>query len=131
MFFDTRPAQWPLVLITSHHLAEQISKSTKQQPYSTTKSPTVQGGLGHLVGRYSLLSEEGEAWKSHRKRFNPGFAPQHLLSLLPVIIDKTYTFIERLDSLAALGVAERLEPLCTNVTFDIVSAGIQIHGDIN
>jgi cytochrome P450 len=120
MFFDTRPAQLPVVLITSHEVAEQISKATKQQQYSTTKSPTIQGGLGRLVGKYSLLSEEGESWKNLRKRFNPGFAPQHLLSLLPVVIEKTYTFMEKLDEVARLGIATELEPLCTNVTFDII-----------
>jgi hypothetical protein len=125
LFLDTRPASYPLVLITTHHLAEQLSKSTKQQPYSTTKSPTVQEGLGRLIGRYSLLSEEGEDWKTHRKRFNSGFAPQHVLSLLPVILDKTYTFMKKLDALAASGVATPLEPYLTNVTFDIVRARLQ------
>jgi cytochrome P450 len=120
MFFDTRPAQYPLAMITSHHIAEQISKATKEQPYSTTKSPTIQGGLGRLIGRYSLLSEEAESWKSLRKRFNPGFAPQHLLSLLPVVLDKTYTFVEKLDALAKSGEVTELEKYCTNVTFDII-----------
>jgi cytochrome P450 len=112
------------VLITSHHLAEQLSKSTKEQPYSTTKSPTVLENFRSIIGEHSLLSENGESWKSHRKRFNPGFAPQHILSLLPIIIDKTYKFIEKLDALATSGVATQLEPYCTNVTFDIVSAGV-------
>ncbi|KAH7401867.1 cytochrome P450 [Phaeosphaeria sp. MPI-PUGE-AT-0046c] len=120
LFVDTRPAQHPLVIIASHDMAEQISKSTKQQPYSTTKSPTIQSGLGKLIGPYSLISEEGEDWKALRKRFNPGFAPQHLQSLLPVVLEKTYTFIERLDALAESGVATALEPYCTNVTFDII-----------
>jgi cytochrome P450 len=124
MFFDTRPAQYPLLLVASHEIAEQIAKSTKQQPYSTTKSPTIQAGFGRLVGRYSLLSEEGEAWKSLRKRFNPGFAPQHLLTLLPIIIEKTYTFMERLDAVAKSGVATELEPFCTNVTFDIIGEAV-------
>jgi cytochrome P450 len=100
LFVDTRPAQYPLAIITTHEIAEQVSRSTKQQPYSTTKSPTIQSGFGRLVGRYSLLSEEGEAWKSLRKRFNPGFAPQHLLSLLPVVVDKTSIFMEKLDAVS-------------------------------
>ncbi|KAH7072855.1 cytochrome P450 [Paraphoma chrysanthemicola] len=120
MFFDTRPAQYPLALITSHDIAEQISKATEMQRYSTTKSPTIQGGLYRLIGRYSLLSEEGESWKSLRKRFNPGFAPQHLLSLLPIVLEKTYTFMGKLDALAKSGEVVEMEPLCTNVTFDII-----------
>lgn len=120
MFFDTRPVQYPLVLIASHEMAEQISKSSKSHQYSVTKSPTVQQGFGELVGRYSLISENGESWRGLRKTFNPGFAPQHLLSLLPVMIDKTYTLMDKLDALADSGLAAEMEPYCTNVTFDII-----------
>ncbi|KAL5121899.1 hypothetical protein ACEQ8H_000114 [Pleosporales sp. CAS-2024a] len=120
LFVDTRPAQYPLALIASHHVAEQITKATKEQPYSTTKSPTLQSGFGRLIGRLALISQEGEAWKSIRKRFNPGFAPQHLMSLLPVVLDKTYTFMDRLDALARSGEATELERYCTDVTFDII-----------
>lgn len=120
LFLDNRPAQFPIALITSHEIAEQISRSTKVQPYSTTKSPTIQGGLGNLIGKFSILSEEGEAWKAIRKTFNPGFAPQHLYSLLPVILDKTYVFMDKLDALAKSGKATALEPYCTDVTFDII-----------
>lgn len=120
MFFDTRPAQRPLALIASHELAEQVTKPTKTQQYSVTKSPTIQEGFGALVGKYSLLSENGESWKGLRKTFNPGFAPQHLLSLLPVVVKKTSTFMEKLDALAESGIATEMEPYCTNVTFDII-----------
>lgn len=120
IFLDTRPAQYPLALICSHDVAEQVTKATKAQPYSTTKSPTIQGGLGRLIGKHSILSQEGENWKSIRKTFNPGFAPQHLFSLLPVILNKTYIFMDKLDAIAKSGKPTELEPYCTNVTFDII-----------
>ncbi|EFQ96594.1 hypothetical protein PTT_00378 [Pyrenophora teres f. teres 0-1] len=121
IFFDTRPLQFPLLLVTSHEIAEQISRASKTQPYSVDKSPTVQAGVGGLIGKFSLLTGNGEIWRGLRKTFNPGFAPQHLLSLLPVIIDKTYRFVDKLDDLAKSGLAIEMEPCCTNVTFDIIS----------
>lgn len=120
ILLDNRPASYPLALIASHELAEQVTRATKLNPYSVTKSPTMQEGFGGMVGKYSLLSENNEPWKAFRKRFNPGFAPQHLLSLLPVIVQKTDVFIEKLDALAKSEVATEMEPLCTNVTFDII-----------
>lgn len=120
LFFDIRPVQHPLLLVCSHEIAEQVSKSSKTQPYSVTKSPTVQGGLRRLIGKYSILSTEGEAWKSTRKIFNPGFAPQHLYSLLPTILDKTEIFIQRLEGIAKSGNAVEMETYCTDVTFDII-----------
>lgn len=71
---------------------------------------------------YPNSSSKGDAWKSLRKRFNPGFAPQHLTTLLTAIVDKTTIFIGRLDSFAKSGREFALEPLCTNVTFDIIGA---------
>ncbi|KAF2134227.1 cytochrome P450 [Dothidotthia symphoricarpi CBS 119687] len=120
MLLDTRPTSYPLALITSHELAEQVSRATKANQYSVTKSPTMQEGFGRLVGKYSMLSENHDSWKALRKRFNPGFAPQHLLSLLPVIVEKTEIFLHKLDALAESGVETEMEPLCTDVTFDII-----------
>jgi cytochrome P450 len=120
MFLDTRPMQYPLALICSHELAEQVTKASKTQQYSVTKSPTIQEGLSLLIGKMSILSADGEMWKGLRKRFNPGFAPQHLLSLLPIVIDKTYIFMEKLDGLAKSGKTTPIDSFCTNVTFDII-----------
>ena len=121
IFFDARPVQYPVLLITSHEGAEQLSRSTKTRPYGMTKSPTVQEGFGRVIGRHSMLSENGERWKGLRKTFNSGFAPAHLLTLLPIVNEKTQIFVERLDKLAKSGVATEMEPYCTDVTFDIIS----------
>ena len=120
LFVDVRPARYPLLLITSHELAEQISRSTKQQPYSVTKSPTAQSTIGAIVGDQSMVTEEGESWKALRKRFNPAFSPQHLRSMLPTIFDKTDIFMKKLDVLVDSGAVDEIEALCTNVTFDII-----------
>lgn len=120
MYLDFRPVQYPLLLITSHELAEQFTRASKSHPYSVTKSPTVQGEFGALVGKHSILTDHGASWKALRKQFNAGFAPQHLLTMLPVIVDKTNIFIERLDAVAITGAATELDPLCVNCTFDII-----------
>lgn len=138
LFLDLRPTMYPMVIIRSHAVAEQISRSSKLFPTSTTKSPTLQSQMGRLIGAKSILSAEGDQWKHLRKTFNPGFAPQHLLSLLPQIVDKTRLFLDKLDALATppsssssppssssssseyLSPEFTLDPLCTQVTFDII-----------
>lgn len=67
-----------------------------------------------------MLIVQGEEWKALRRRFNPGFAPQHLLSLLPCILDRSWHFFEILDSYAANGEVFSLDELCINLTFDII-----------
>ncbi|KAF9692338.1 hypothetical protein EKO04_009590 [Ascochyta lentis] len=121
MFLDFRPVQYPILLLTTHDLAEQVVRATKSHPYSVTKSPTIQGEFGALVGKRSMLTQhDGERWKALRKQFNPGFAPQHLVTLLPVIVNKTSIFMEKLDAAARSGAVTEMEGLCVNCTFDII-----------
>ncbi|KAF2112350.1 cytochrome P450 [Lophiotrema nucula] len=120
LFLDLRPINFPMVIVASHKVAEQITRPSKLHPYSVTKSPTMQSTYRRLVGARSLLSEEDESWRILRKRFNPGFAPSHLITLLPSILDKTSTFISKLDALAKTGETFEMDPLCTNLTFDII-----------
>ncbi|KAJ4333488.1 hypothetical protein N0V87_007598 [Didymella glomerata] len=128
MYFDFRPVQYPLLLVTSHEIAEQLTRTTKSHPYSIRKSPTIQGEYGALVGKKSILTEEGESWKALRKLFNAGFAPQHIVTLLPVLIDKTAIFIEKMDAIARSGAITELDSYCVNLTFDIIC---QVITDVN
>ncbi|KAK4120994.1 cytochrome P450 [Parathielavia appendiculata] len=129
MFCDLRPASYPMVVVTSHEVAEQISRVSKLFPWSTPKSPTL-GDLVQLIGPESILVRKNEDWKQLRKRFNPGFAPQHLMTLLPCILDKTDIFIKHLDRYANLGDEFPLLKLTINLTFDIIGA-ITMNVDFN
>lgn len=63
---------------------------------------------------------QGEHWKSLRKRFNPGFAPQHLMTLLPSIVGGVRIFMDQLENLAQTGTAFSLQNAATNLTFDVI-----------
>lgn len=67
-----------------------------------------------------LTEHNGEIWKALRKQFNPGFAPQHLITTLPIMIEKTNIFMEKLDAVAKSGAVTELDGLCVNCTFDII-----------
>ncbi|RAH49986.1 cytochrome P450 [Aspergillus brunneoviolaceus CBS 621.78] len=118
---DLRPVQYPLCVIGDHEVAEQISRSSKEYPYSMTKSPTIKD-LHSLIGMGSIIAANGEEWKTLRRRFNPGFAPQHLMTLLPRIVAMSRRFVETLDRHAKSGVEFRLDEPCINLTFDIIGA---------
>lgn len=63
---------------------------------------------------------QGDRWKWQRKRLSPGFAPGHLLTLLPVILDKTQFFVDHLNRFAESGEQFSLDEYATNLTFDII-----------
>jgi cytochrome P450 len=78
--------------------------------------------LTPIIGPTSIIMADGEDWRPIRKRFNPGFAPTHLVTLLPAILSKTERFTKRLDILAKTGDEFELGELCTSLTFDIIGA---------
>ncbi|KAK0716123.1 cytochrome P450 [Lasiosphaeris hirsuta] len=108
MYIDLRPVGRPMLIVNNHEAAEQITRATKFYPWSVPKSPTIK--------------DLGEDWKRLRKVFNPGFAPSHLITLLPAILDKTDIFLEHLDLYAKTGEEFLLNKLLINLTFDIIGA---------
>ncbi|PYH46164.1 cytochrome P450 [Aspergillus saccharolyticus JOP 1030-1] len=126
---DLRPVVGVIGIVCNHEVAEQVSRSTKAFPYSMSKSPTMKP-LEPLLGPHSVITAEGEQWKALRKRYNPGFAPQHLLTLLPCIIDKARIFIQCLDKYVQTGEEFSLEDRCTSLTLDIIGA-VTMDTDLN
>ncbi|KAI0003480.1 cytochrome P450 [Xylariaceae sp. FL0662B] len=120
-FVDLRPFGPAMVLVRSHEVAEQISKSSKVFPYSPPKMPEVYGHMVHVNGPTSILASHGEHWKLLRKQFNPGFAHQHLITFLPCILEKSFAFLGHLDNSAHTGQPISLVPLAGNLTFDIIT----------
>ncbi|KAI0971270.1 cytochrome P450 [Xylaria arbuscula] len=120
MFVDLRPLNHPIVVITNHEIAEQVSKASILFPTSVPKSSFKY--LEHLIGPTSILRWHGDDWKMLRKRFSPGFAPQHLNTLLPYILAKTLPFISHLDRFARTQEEFPLVPFIVNLTVDIIGS---------
>jgi hypothetical protein len=57
LLVDVRPANYPLIVVNSHAVAEQISKVSKGFPMSVNKSPTI-FDFTRLIGHESVLSKE-------------------------------------------------------------------------
>ncbi|KAI0437132.1 cytochrome P450 [Xylaria telfairii] len=122
MFMDLRPFGPAMVIVRSHEIAEQISKTYKQFPYSLPKKPEAYDHIIHLTGPTSIIASEGEEWKQLRKRFNAGFAPQHIITFLPHILEKSFTFLSNLDHFAITGQSFPLVEHAGNLTFDIITS---------
>ncbi|SPO06098.1 related to cytochrome P450 monooxygenase [Cephalotrichum gorgonifer] len=119
LLLDLRPLNFPMAIIADHELAEQVSRASKLFPYSVPKSSNM-SYIDPLVGHHSLVSIQGDHWRALRRRFNPGFAPQYLLNLLPGIIEKIPPFLAHLDRLASTEEAAELGTYTTSLTFDVI-----------
>ncbi|TGJ78228.1 hypothetical protein E0Z10_g10537 [Xylaria hypoxylon] len=84
--------------------------------------PQVYGHMVHVTGPTSILGADGEEWKKLRKRFNAGFAPQHLITFLPHILEKSFAFLNNLDYFATTGRPFSLVKLTGTLTFDIITS---------
>ncbi|KAI0109157.1 cytochrome P450 [Nemania sp. FL0031] len=122
MLVDLRPISRPMVIVANHEIAEQVSKASNLFPTSLPKTSLTH--LEHLIGPSSIIASHGDEWKMLRKRFSPGFSPQHLGTLLLCILDKTLPFISHLDHFARTQEEFPLVPLLIDLTFDIIGSVI-------
>ncbi|KAK8001003.1 cytochrome P450 monooxygenase [Apiospora marii] len=129
MLIENWPIVPPMVVIPSHHVAEQITKPSSTFPYSAPKAYSVKH-LRPLMGYKSIFIYQNEEWKAIRKRFNPGFAPQHLMSLLPVIVEKMTPYLGNIDAYVRNGDMFSLDEITTNLTFDIIGV-VSINEDMH
>lgn len=117
---DLNPIDKAFFIIADPTVAEALVQPSPQFKYSTLKSDTFKS-LYRLIGRESLITEEGEEWKHLRKRFNRGFAPAHLHSLSPLIISKTRIFVDRLKAAAKKKDVFELKDYTQDLTTDIIT----------
>lgn len=88
--------------------------------YNTLKSPELQSYLYHLAGPDDMVSLNGSAWARWRRIFNSGFSSQHLMTLVPGIVDDVLVYVENLTKHAHEGEVFRLEEDTTRLTFDVI-----------
>lgn len=56
--------------------------------------------LKRVIGKTSMVAISGDHWKRVRKMFNPAFAPSHLDTLIPAIVEESMVFVDKLTSVA-------------------------------
>src|ERR1700761_7512487 len=85
---------WPLgprwVFIADPELASKFLTTGQ----SLSKSRLTTDYLAKLLGPSNMVSLEGQAWKSLRSIFNPGFSASHLITLVPYIVDSSLVFLD-------------------------------------
>lgn len=117
---DLAPIDRTMMIVCHPQIAEALTQPSPEYKYSLPKSNTLQA-LTKLIGDKSLLILEGEEWRTLRRRFNKGFAPAHLNTLIPLIVSKTRIFVDKLKNLAEDHSAFELAGLAADLTLDVIT----------
>ncbi|KAK5085070.1 hypothetical protein LTR70_008704 [Exophiala xenobiotica] len=117
---DLAPVDRAMMIIADPTIAEAITQPSPEYKYSIPKSNTLQQ-ITRLVGDHSLVLIEGEEWRIQRRRFNKGFAPTHLNTLIPFVVSKTRVFLDRLKGYAQNGEDFQLKDPASDLTTDIIT----------
>jgi cytochrome P450 len=77
------------------------------------KSKPAYTSLNSVIGKTSLVSISGDHWKKLRKMFNPAFAPSHLETMIPAILEEAEVFVQKLKKVAETGEIIKMNQLTT------------------
>ncbi|KAI0384729.1 cytochrome P450 4V3 [Hypomontagnella monticulosa] len=119
IYLDLWPLTSSLAMVTDPAAASQFTVTQ-----SLPKVGIVKEFISTLTSCVDILTTEGQAWKTWRSRFNPGFSQRNLTTMLPEIIEEVAVFVDGLKKLAgdsgSWGPVFQLEEKTTNLTFDII-----------
>jgi cytochrome P450 len=120
-YMDVYPIQkHALLVVASPEVAVQVT-----QINSYPKHQTVEEDYGPVLGRRSILVQEGADWKELRTMFNPGFSQAILFAMVPMIVEETEVFASRLSKAAAGdGFVRSMETFTTDLTVDIIGQAV-------
>lgn len=94
------------------------------------KSKPAYDTLKSIIGKTSLVVIGGEHWKKLRKMFNPAFAPSHIETMIPAIIQESQVFVEKLSEFADTEKVVKMNQFTTVCYLTLVSDAENLTIDI-
>jgi cytochrome P450 len=99
LYLDLWPLAEPFLVITSPYLANQVTTTA----IAFEKPDALRKWFFSLTGGISIFDAPAEKWKSLRNLFNRGFSANHLLSLVPIMVEETEIYCDILRQHAKKG----------------------------
>ncbi|MCJ1358795.1 MAG: hypothetical protein MMC33_008795 [Icmadophila ericetorum] len=115
-YLDSWPFGIQILVLSTPETCYQVT-----QEHSLPKFEFLAEFMQPLSGGNDLVSLEGHEWKRWRNIFNPGFSTNHMMTLVPSIVQETLVFCEILREHAAKGDMFLLEEAATRLTVDIIT----------
>jgi cytochrome P450 len=110
---------WPTFSPTIH-ICNPEALSLITQKYNYPKVTSHMGpALNPIVGGPTILSMNGQDWKTWRTRLNPGFSDRSLVDHVPFIVDRVQVFCDKLTENAGRGIIS-LDDFASKLTFEVI-----------
>ena len=119
------PDPWPVsglfLVVVSPHVATQIHAN----PAISMRRPKLLPRFFRpICGGPSMFDLPEEKWKPWRAIFSKGFSSDHVLSLVPGMVDETLVYCDTLRSLARQGDMFFLDTTTLRFTIDVIGKTI-------
>jgi len=85
------------------------------------RHPAAHKLLRGLVGTKSIFSVEGAEWQAQHSWLAPAFSLQHLLTLVPSIVEETLIFKEKMTQYAVSGERFSMNEAVMRLTIDVIA----------
>lgn len=115
-YIDAWPVAEPVLITTSPDAIAQYSQPNHYLP----RHPGVKRFMRPITGGLDLASMEGQDWKIWRKVFNPGFSAQHMMALVPSMLEALLEFQDILKQHAKKGEVFSLDEAAVNASMDVI-----------
>lgn len=116
VYVDTWPLASPMLAVYDPSIINQFTTED-----SRPKHELVLDGFHILTQGLDIFTAEGSKWKVWRKVFNPGFAPQNIMSFVPAILEEVQVFRAWLDQVAKEGGIVEMQEPAEKLTIDVIS----------
>ncbi len=118
LYVDLWPLGEPFLCVISPMMAHQ---ATQTHPSLATERPLELLPWFHpIAGGPNLFDLPGKEWKPWRAVFNKGFSADHLLSLVPNMVQESLVYRETLRRHAREGDMFYLDPTTLRFTMDLI-----------
>lgn len=84
-----------------------------------------------ICGGPNLFDLPEKKWRPWRSIFSKGFSTDHILSLVPSMVDETVVYCETLQSLTLDGSMFYLDPTTLRFTIDVIGKAILLVDDLS
>ena len=114
-YLDMWPVSYPITIIQDPGVAAQITQTKSLPKHVVNRQYT-----SRLTGHSSIVFVDGAEWRMIRSIINPGFAPQYIASLTPILSKHIGRFTDKLVAAASQRGTFLLQDYFLGMTLDVI-----------